>query len=164
MLLSLTVVVIASGTSTTQAHLVSKSKETWNLKAIAKSQNKNLTHSKYVCHNGRRGIKRWHCKSVRWLKREYRQTIKKLRPMVSMGDLSCVTCWYRVARCETTGPDWYYNGPSGFDGGLQFSPSTWLSYGGGKFAQYAYLATPMQQIAIASHMNLGHWPVCGSRY
>lgn len=167
--LAMMLVVVSSivGASTAEAHLVSKSKPTWKLERIAKSQKKNLAHCRYVSSHGRRSIKRWHSKCVKWLKKEYKETqiaLSSLLPSYGLGTLSCVECWYRVARCESTGPNWSYNGSSGFDGGLQFVPSTWTSYGGSRYAPYAYQATPMQQISIASHMSLSHWPICGSKY
>jgi Transglycosylase-like domain len=67
-----------------------------------------------------------------------------------------------MAQCESGG-DWSYNGPSGFDGGLQFLPSTWIAAGGGEFAPYAYLATPQQQMIVADRLPLTAWPVCGTR-
>lgn len=48
--------------------------------------------------------------------------------------------------------DWHYNGPSGFDGGLQFSPSTWLAAGGAVYAPVAYQATPDEQMSVAEHL------------
>jgi Transglycosylase-like domain len=94
---------------------------------------------------------------------KYRAAKKRFAEYGALGSLNCVSCWLRVASCES-GQRWDYNGSSGFDGGLQFLPSTWLGYGGGKYAPYAYQATAMQQISIASHMSLSHWPVCGARY
>lgn len=77
-----------------------------------------------------------------------------------------LTIWYRLADCESSG-DWTYNGPSGFDGGLQFSPSTWTANGGGEFAPYAWGASPEQQITVARRVlasqGPGAWPVCGRR-
>ena len=103
-----------------------------------------------------------------WIERHdnYCDAYRKLhkeRSYGSLGSLGCVACWQRVASCESGGR-WNYNGGSGFDGGLQFLPSTWQAYGGGKYAPYAYMASPMQQISIASKMSLSHWPVCGARY
>lgn len=74
--------------------------------------------------------------------------------------------WYALARCESGG-DWSYNGPSGFDGGLQFLPSTWLAAGGGKYAPFAYLASPGEQIAIAkawlAKTSWAQWPACSRK-
>lgn len=72
-----------------------------------------------------------------------------------------------IARCES-GRDWHYNGSSGFDGGLQFSPSTW-NRTGSRFA-FAWQASGLEQkyraviwahaIGWAWHTTAG-WPVCG---
>jgi len=72
--------------------------------------------------------------------------------------------WDTVAACESSG-NWAINTGNGYQGGLQFSPSTWLGYGGGQFASAANLATKEQQIAIAEKVLAGQgrgaWPVCG---
>ncbi|MCV7385872.1 transglycosylase family protein [Mycolicibacter longobardus] len=72
--------------------------------------------------------------------------------------------WDRVAKCES-GNNWGINTGNGYQGGLQFSPSTWSSHGGGKYAPSAHLASREQQIAIAEHVlatqGRGAWPVCG---
>ncbi|MEE8600747.1 transglycosylase family protein [Euzebya tangerina] len=79
--------------------------------------------------------------------------------------------WDRVAFCESTWR-WGYNGGSGFDGGLQFSPSTWRAFGGTEYAAYAHQALPEQQIDIAERVAFyghgnnrpqgpGAWPSCG---
>jgi hypothetical protein len=74
--------------------------------------------------------------------------------------------WDALAQCESGG-NWAYNGPSGFDGGLQFDPSTWTAMGGGQYAPYAYMASREQQIAIAERTltssGWGAWPACSSR-
>ena len=72
--------------------------------------------------------------------------------------------WDTVASCESSG-NWAINTGNGYQGGLQFSPGTWMSYGGGQFASAAHLATRDQQIAIAEKVLAGQgrgaWPVCG---
>ncbi|MEZ0363775.1 transglycosylase family protein [Mycobacterium sp. pUA109] len=72
--------------------------------------------------------------------------------------------WDQVARCEAGG-NWSINTGNGYQGGLQFSPSTWAAHGGGKYAPSAHQATREQQIAIAEHVlatqGRGAWPVCG---
>ena len=73
--------------------------------------------------------------------------------------------WDSVASCESGGR-WDYNGPSGFDGGLQFLPSTWISNGGEDFAPYAWGASKAEQIIVAERLykargDLGAWPWCG---
>ncbi|WP_448627967.1 LysM peptidoglycan-binding domain-containing protein [Geodermatophilus sp. URMC 64] len=72
--------------------------------------------------------------------------------------------WSGVAQCESGG-NWHINTGNGYYGGLQFSRSTWLAYGGGAYAARADLATPAQQIAVAERtlagQGIGAWPVCG---
>lgn len=82
--------------------------------------------------------------------------------------------WYRVAKCETTYPKWNYSGPGYYDGGLQFSPSTWRSaIKGTKYAgtwAYAYQAPAWAQIHAADRWRrmiggnpyqTAGWPHCG---
>ena len=72
--------------------------------------------------------------------------------------------WDAVAQCESGG-DWSINTGNGYYGGLQFSSSTWLAFGGGVYAPRADLAAKSQQIAIAEKVlaaqGKGAWPVCG---
>jgi hypothetical protein len=71
--------------------------------------------------------------------------------------------WDRLAHCESSG-NWAINTGNGYYGGLQFSYSTWLAYGGGAFAEYAHLATREQQILIAENLHARRgfqpWPAC----
>jgi len=73
--------------------------------------------------------------------------------------------WDAVAQCESGG-NWHINTGNGFYGGLQFDYGTWLSNGGGAYAQRADLATREQQIAIATKVynarGSSPWPVCGA--
>ena len=72
--------------------------------------------------------------------------------------------WDRVASCESSG-NWAINTGNGYQGGLQFAPSTWSGHGGGEFAPAANLATREEQIAVAervlANQGKGAWPVCG---
>jgi len=74
------------------------------------------------------------------------------------------TAWDRIAACESGG-NWAANTGNGYYGGLQFSLSTWQSYGGsGRPDQNSRAA----QIAIAEKVRAaeggyGAWPVCGQR-
>jgi hypothetical protein len=74
--------------------------------------------------------------------------------------------WDRVASCESTS-NWHINSGNGFYGGLQFTKSTWLAFGGGKFAASAQYATRDQQIYVAQAtlrtQGPGAWPVCSQR-
>jgi len=68
--------------------------------------------------------------------------------------------WDKIAACESGG-NWAINTGNGYYGGLQFTQQTWAGAGGLKYAPRADLATPQQQIAIASKLSLSNWPVCG---
>lgn len=74
--------------------------------------------------------------------------------------------WDRIAACES-GDNWAINTGNGFYGGLQFTQSTWLAYGGGAYASRADLAGRDAQIAIAQKVQAGQgwgaWPVCSVR-
>ncbi len=74
--------------------------------------------------------------------------------------------WDDLAECESGG-DWAISTGNGYYGGLQFSSSTWLAYGGGEFADRADLASRDEQIAIAERVRadggFGAWPSCAGR-
>lgn len=74
--------------------------------------------------------------------------------------------WDALARCESSG-DWGINTGNGFYGGVQFTQSTWESFGGLRYAPRADLATREEQIAIAevtrARQGWGAWPVCSAR-
>ena len=79
-----------------------------------------------------------------------------------VGDLITYSAdWEEVSMCESSG-NWHID--SHHDGGLQFLPATWLGFGGGEFARYAYQATKNQQIYIAERVlaiqGSGAWPTC----
>jgi len=69
--------------------------------------------------------------------------------------------WDAIAQCESGG-NWHLDGV--YDGGLQFHPDTWLAYGGGQYARYAWQASREQQIAVAEKVlaaqGPGAWPHC----
>ncbi len=71
--------------------------------------------------------------------------------------------WEKIAACESGG-NWSINTGNGYYGGVQFSESTWLGYGGGSYASTASQASESQQIAIANRVlaaqGWGAWPVC----
>ena len=74
--------------------------------------------------------------------------------------------WDRLAQCESGG-NWGINTGNGYQGGLQFSPSTWAAYGGTQYAPTANQATREQQIAIAEKtlagQGWGAWPACSAK-
>lgn len=78
--------------------------------------------------------------------------------------------WERLAVCESgmNGvPRWDYNGNSGFDGGIQFHPGTWTAYKPSDYPDYAWQATPYQQIqvgrVVAEDQGAGAWPSCTAK-
>jgi hypothetical protein len=128
----------------------------------AASQAENLKHSRYVARNGAGRNQVWHRKATVWIERELAETRRALRPPAPVIS----GMWYEIAVCETgrRPPLWHINTGNGFYGGLQFLTSTWLAYGGGKYAPRADLASPTHQVRVASGMGLSHWPVCGAPY
>ena len=73
------------------------------------------------------------------------------------------TVWDQLAQCESGG-NWAINTGNGYYGGLQFSLSTWQSYGG---SGYPHQNSREQQIAIAERVRAatggyGSWPHCAS--
>ena len=89
------------------------------------------------------------------------------RPSAPAPAVSGWTVWDTIAACESSG-NWHDNTGNGYSGGLQFSPSTWLGYGGGQFAAYAWQASREQQIVVAERIHAAQgsfraWPVCGTR-
>jgi hypothetical protein len=72
--------------------------------------------------------------------------------------------WNAVAACESGG-NWSTNTGNGYYGGLQFSHSTWIAYGGGAYAPNANGASSSAQISVAQRVLAGQgpgaWPVCG---
>jgi resuscitation-promoting factor RpfA len=87
-------------------------------------------------------------------------------PLMAAGSASAATSseWDAVAQCESGG-NWAINTGNGYQGGLQFSPSTWAAYGGTKYASTADKASKAQQIEIAEKVLAGQgkgaWPSCG---
>ncbi|MCX5045704.1 transglycosylase family protein [Aldersonia sp. NBC_00410] len=73
--------------------------------------------------------------------------------------------WDRLAQCESGG-NWGINTGNGYQGGLQFSPSTWHANGGGQYAGAANQASREEQIAVAENVlasqGWGAWPSCSS--
>ncbi|MBV9920697.1 MAG: LysM peptidoglycan-binding domain-containing protein [Pseudonocardia sp.] len=74
--------------------------------------------------------------------------------------------WDRVAQCESSG-NWNTDTGNGFFGGLQFTASTWRSFGGNVFAETANHASREQQIVVAERVLAGQgwgaWPVCSRK-
>jgi resuscitation-promoting factor RpfA len=87
-------------------------------------------------------------------------------PVMMAGSASADSVnWTAIANCESSG-NWAADTGNGFYGGLQFTESTWLAYGGGSYAEYPYDASESDQIAVAESVlagqGIGAWPVCGA--
>ncbi len=71
--------------------------------------------------------------------------------------------WDALAQCESSG-NWGINNGNGYQGGLQFSPSTWAAFGGQGSAANA---SREQQIAVAENVLAGQgwgaWPSCSAK-
>ncbi len=97
-----------------------------------------------------------------------KEDVRRARAEQARQEVSLVDAWPWPAlrECESGG-DWTYNGPSGFDGAYQFVPSTWLAHGGGRFAAYAYQASPYEQTLIAQEtLRVEGWnafPACSAK-
>jgi LysM repeat protein len=72
--------------------------------------------------------------------------------------------WDGVAACESSG-NWSIHTGNGYYGGLQFSQSTWVAYGGLAYAPRADLASKQAQVVVAERtlaaQGVGAWPTCG---
>ena len=86
------------------------------------------------------------------------------KPIQSATNNSDMGVWDRLALCESGGR-WDYNGGSGYDGGLQFSPATWNAMQTG----YAFAWQAPREIQIAAAQKLqarsgwGQWPACARK-
>lgn len=89
-------------------------------------------------------------------------------PLASAGQAHAAPddVWDRVAKCES-GNNWAINTGNGFQGGLQFTQSTWRGFGGTQFASAANKASREQQIVVAERVlarqGWNAWPVCSRK-
>jgi hypothetical protein len=132
------------------AHLpanAGKPKRVW---WTVQAQQRNLDHARYFCkHALLPENRRWHCKAVGWISRTQRATIWR-----------AIAPWMPTYRCEHGTGGWFTNTGNGFYGGLQFDYDTWLRHGGRMFAARADLATPLEQVIVASRLTYDGWPNC----
>jgi peptidoglycan hydrolase CwlO-like protein len=95
------------------------------------------------------------------LQEELQEVVQPPAPPAPSAPTDGGVDWDAIAQCESGGR---WDLDSTYDGGLQFHPDTWLGYGGGAFARYAWQATREQQIAIAERVldgqGPGAWPHC----
>ena len=79
---------------------------------------------------------------------------------VKRGDPNDPASWDRMAQCEAGG-NWSINSGNGYYGGLQFSLTTWHSFGG---TGYPHQASKATQIAIGKKVQAAKgwaaWPGC----
>ncbi|MFH9794960.1 transglycosylase family protein [Streptomyces virginiae] len=79
---------------------------------------------------------------------------------------SCSCRATRPRRPDRLGPG-QASAANGYYGGPQFSPSTWVAFGGSQYAPYANQATKQQQILIAEKVLASQgqraWPSCGPK-
>jgi hypothetical protein len=103
-ILTAVVSVLFGGTSTAQAHLVTRPKCD-TLKCRAASQQKNLAHVTYVANNGKGKHVRWHQTWVTILKRELAETRAALRFKLSLREWIRRNdpCAYEIIDRETAG-------------------------------------------------------------
>lgn len=147
--------------ATAQAHLVKVPDHPNNslLDNRLASQKENVAHARYVCKNGARANKVWHCKAVIWLRREYRETYVALNPpRVSIKYLSS---WICIHGHEGA---WNANTGNGYYGGLQMDWSFMKTYGPEllRTKGTADKWTPYEQMMVAerAHKTRGFnpWP------
>lgn len=87
-------------------------------------------------------------------------------PSASAPSVAGGSVWDTIAQCESGG-DWSIDTGNGFQGGLQFTPSTWAAFGGTEYAPSANQASREQQIAVAEKVQAaqgwGAWPACTAK-
>jgi LysM repeat protein len=89
-------------------------------------------------------------------------------PLATTGQAEAApdSTWDAVAKCESGG-NWSISTGNGFQGGLQFTPSTWRAFGGTTFASSANHASREEQIAVAERVlakqGWNAWPVCSRK-
>ncbi len=85
---------------------------------------------------------------------------------MSVPSASAHSVWDRLAECESSG-NWDINTGNGYYGGLQFSRSTWVGFGGRRYASRADLATRREQIIVATKVQRvqgwNAWPACSRK-
>ncbi|NKX50219.1 DUF348 domain-containing protein, partial [Arthrobacter deserti] len=90
----------------------------------------------------------------------------KERPQPEADSTNVGGPWQARAQCESGG-NWSINTGNGYYGGLQFSQSSWLGAGGGKYAPYPHMASASEQVATAEVLRgsggWGHWPACAAK-
>jgi hypothetical protein len=160
---------IIAQTSPAAPHLIDHPRHP-GLKERARSQHHNVLHSRYVCRHGAGVNKRWHCKALVWLGREYRQTLHKIEAMEQakrdrqVGNLGATAAIRRVfgsywqqaiavARCESGLSVWAQNGQ--YLGLFQMGSSERSLYGHGSTAYAQAIAA--HRYFVASGRDWSPW-------
>ena len=106
--------------------------------------------------------------TVRVTQRVSRDSVARARSGEGPARATGNTVWDRLAQCESGGR-WSYNGSSGYDGGLQFSPRYWpfMARIAGVNTDYAWQASRAEQIRVAevilARQGWGAWPACSRK-
>jgi resuscitation-promoting factor RpfA len=83
--------------------------------------------------------------------------------VVTVGAAEAAGKWDEIAACESGG-NWATNTGNGFYGGLQFTLSTWESFGGRGMPHHASRG---EQIRVAERVlesqGWGAWPACSRK-
>ncbi len=84
-------------------------------------------------------------------------------PVAPADTGTSVSTWDKVAQCESGG-NWATSTGNGFHGGLQFTASTWRSFGG---SGMPHQASRTEQIAVAERVldaqGWKAWPACSRK-
>jgi hypothetical protein len=153
------------GVADANAHLMVV-KNCTTVSCINDRQLQNLKHARYVCNNGAHQNKRWNCKAVKWLKREYTQTYAVLHPVrvtVSShtgGYQGITVIRYARASCESGGNPYNKRNPK-YRGKWQFDQSTWDAYAPAGYRGMDPANAPESiQDAAALAVTYDAWPNC----
>jgi len=126
-----------------------------NLAMVRQSASLTYVNQMYVFHRRELNHARAHIKRI-LAKQRAAQAARHTLP-----------AWYiALGNCES-GNDWHYNDGQ-FEGEINFLNSTWLTYGGGRYAPHAYEATRWEQylVTLAMHRDVP-WsqsnPACSAR-
>lgn len=135
--------------TTARAHFVKPKRQHSIVERYFFLKNWAVPHYEYVGKYGKGRPKRSHLRALKWARgQQFRITKLVIAP------------WLPTFYCEHGGYGWYANTGNGFYGGLQFDYGTWLANGGARYASRADLASPLEQVLIASRLDYDGWPNC----
>lgn len=158
----LVVIAALAITSPAQAHLVAHPK-CHTLHCIEVSQVENLKHAKYVCKHGAHAHKRWSCRAVVWLTREYKKTEKALHPTpIYTASGYAPLCGSSCVSCESGHDPNNWDNLTGntYWGWYQFDYGTWKAHGGVPSHWGNSHTSAAEQTAVAARVRYDAWPNC----